>query len=120
MNKEPKPKAEKVVKEKVVKEKVVKEKAEKKSIAKKTDDDYSPERQSPAFLPNPAELPPVKVTVTRIKIDDQTYLKSAAGILYNAETKEEVGLHDEATNTIKPLPDDEEEELEEDDYAEDN
>ena len=110
--KEPKAKAEKVVKEKVVKEK--------KTTDKKTKDDYSPERQSPAFLPNPAELPPVKVTVTRIKIDDQTYLKSAAGILYNAETKEEVGLHDEATNTIKPLPDDEEEELEEDEYAEDN
>ena len=107
----------KVVKEKVVKEKVVKEK---KPTAKKTKDDYSPERQSPAFLPTPTELPPVKVTVTRIKIDDQTYLKSAAGILYNAETKEEVGLHDEATNTIKPLPDDEEEELEEDEYAEDN
>ena len=126
--KEPKAVKEKVVKEKVVKEKVVKEpkaKAEKvvkekKTTAKKTKDDYSPERQSPAFLPNPAELPPVKVTVTRIKIDDQTYLKSAAGILYNAETKEEVGLHDEATNTIKPLPDDEEEELEEDEYAEDN
>jgi hypothetical protein len=115
--KEPKVVKEKVVKEKVVKEKVVKEK---KPTAKKTKDDYSPERQSPAFLPTPTELPPVKVTVTRIKIDDQTYLKSAAGILYNAETKEEVGLHDEATNTIKPLPDDEEEELEEDEYAEDN
>jgi aspartate beta-hydroxylase len=121
--KEPKAVKEKVVKEKVVKEpkakaeKVVKEK---KTTAKKTKDDYSPERQSPAFLPTPTELPPVKVTVTRIKIDDQTYLKSAAGILYNAETKEEVGLHDEATNTIKPLPDDEEEELEEDEYAEDN
>jgi aspartate beta-hydroxylase len=100
--KEPKAKAEKVVKEKVVKEKVVKEP---KAKAEKVADD--------------AELPPVKVTVTRIKIDDQTYLKSAAGILYNVETKEEVGLHDEATNTIKPLPDDEEEELEEDEYAED-
>ena len=122
----------KVVKEKVVKEKVVKEpkakaekvdkepKAKAEKAVKKTKDDYSPERQSPAFLPTPTELPPVKVTVTRIKIDDQTYLKSAAGILYNAETKEEVGLHDEATNTIKPLPDDEEEELEEDEYAEDN
>jgi colicin import membrane protein len=124
--KEPKAVKEKVVKEKVVKEpkakaeKVVKEPKAKAEKAVKTKDDYSPERQSPAFLPNPAELPPVKVTVTRIKIDDQTYLKSAAGILYNAETKEEVGLHDEATNTIKPLPDDEEEELEEDEYAEDN
>ena len=114
-----KEKAEKVVKEKVVKEpkakaeKVVKEKVVK---AKKTDVDYSPERQSPAFLPNSAE--PVKVSVTRIKIDGQVYLKSAAGILYNVETKEEVGLYDEETKTIKPLPDDEEEELEEDEYAE--
>ena len=123
--KEPKVVKEKAVKEKVVKEKVVKEpkaKAEKvvkeKVVkAKKTDVDYSPERQCPAFLPNSAE--PVKVSVTRIKIDDQTYLKSAAGILYNVETKEEVGLYDEATKTIKPLPDDEEEELEEDEYAED-
>ena len=128
--KEPKVVKEKAVKEKVVKEKVVKEKAvkepkakaekvvkEKVVKAKKTDVDYSPERQSPAFLPNSAE--PVKVSVTRIKIDDQTYLKSAAGILYNVETKEEVGLYDEATKTIKPLPDDEEEELEEDEYAED-
>ena len=128
--KEPKVVKEKAVKEKVVKEKVVKEKAvkepkakaekvvkEKVVKAKKTDVDYSPERQCPAFLPNSAE--PVKVSVTRIKIDDQTYLKSAAGILYNVETKEEVGLYDEATKTIKPLPDDEEEELEEDEYAED-
>ena len=123
--KEPKVVKEKVVKEKVVKEKVVKEpkaKAEKvvkeKVVkAKKTDVDYSPERQSPAFLPNSAE--PVKVSVTRIKIDGQTYLKSAAGILYNVETKEEVGLYDEETKTIKPLPDDEEEELEEDEYAQD-
>jgi hypothetical protein len=108
-------------KQKVVKEKVVKEpkaKAEKvvkepKAKAVKTKDVKEPTTDA-------AELPPVKVTVTRIKIDDQTYLKSAAGNLYNVETKEEVGLHDEATNTIKPLPDDDEEELEEDEYAEDN
>jgi hypothetical protein len=108
-------------KQKVVKEKVVKEpksKAEKvvkepKAKAVKTKDVKEPTTDA-------AELPPVKVTVTRIKIDDQTYLKSAAGILYNVETKEEVGLHDEATNTIKPLPDDDEDELEEDEYAEDN
>ena len=62
------------------------------------------------------DMPPIKITVTRVKIGDQTYLKSTAGILYNADTKEEVGLHDEATNTIKSLPEDGDEELEEDTY----
>jgi len=124
--KEPKAVKEKVVKEKVVKEKVVKEKVVKEKVVKepkaKAEKVVKAKAEKVVKEPttNDAELPPVKVTVTRIKIDDQTYLKSAAGILYNAETKEEVGLHDEATNTIKPLPDDEEEELEEDDYAEDN
>jgi hypothetical protein len=59
---------------------------------------------------------PVKVTVKRVKIGDQEYLKSSANILYNPVTQEEVGIYDEATNSIKPLPDDEEEELEEDNY----
>jgi len=59
---------------------------------------------------------PVKVTVKRVKIGDQEYLKSSANILYNPVTQEEVGMYDEATNSIKPLPDDEEEELEEDNY----
>ena len=63
-----------------------------------------------------AEDVPVKVTVKRIKIDGQEYLKSSANILYNPVTQEEVGMYDEATNSIKPLPDDEEEELEEDNY----
>lgn len=61
-----------------------------------------------------SEETPVKVTVKRIKIGGQEYLKSQSNILYNPETKEEVGMYDEATNSIKPLPDDDEEELEED------
>ena len=40
--------------------------------------------------------------------------------MYNPETKEEVGLHDEVSDTIKALPDDDEEELEEDEYATDD
>ena len=63
---------------------------------------------------------PVKVTVRRVTIGGQEYLKSGTGILYNPETKEEVGLHDEETDTIKALPDDDEEELEEDEYATDD
>jgi hypothetical protein len=62
------------------------------------------------------EEAPVKVTVKRVKIAGQEYLKSSANILYNPETQEEVGMYDEVTNSIKPLPDDEEEELSEDNY----
>ena len=103
------------------KEALKKQKAEEKAALKEPKVKVAKAKKEKADPPaaDAAELPPVKVTVTRIKIDDQTYLKSAAGILYNVDTKEEVGLHDEATNTIKPLPDEEEEELEEDEYAED-
>jgi hypothetical protein len=97
--KEPKAKAVKEPKEKAVKAKAVKA-------------DESPDRETPTWV----EPPPIKITVTRVKIGDQTYLKSTAGILYNADTKEEVGLHDEETNTIKPLPEDGDEELEEETY----
>jgi len=48
------------------------------------------------------------------------YLKSSTGVLYNQETKEEVGLYDEETGTIKPLPDDEDEEVTEDAYDSDS
>ena len=59
---------------------------------------------------------PVKVSVKRIKIGEHEYLKSESNILYNPETKEEVGLYDAVSNSINALPDDNEEELEEDEY----
>ena len=46
------------------------------------------------------------------------YLKSSNNILYDAESKEEVGLWDPESKTIKELPEEEEEEEEE--YEEDN
>lgn len=92
--------------------KVSKPAAEKKE--KKVED--SPDRPCPAFV----EPQPVKVSVRRVTIGGQEYLKSGTGILYNPETKEEVGIHDEVTNTIKALPDDDEEELDEDEYATDD
>ena len=92
--------------------KVSKSAAEKKE--KKVSD--SPDRQCPAFV----EPAPVKVSVRRVTIGGQEYLKSGTGILYNPETKEEVGLHDEETDTIKALPDDDDEELDEDEYATDD
>ena len=98
--KEPKAKAVKEPKAKAVK------------AVKETKVDDSPDRETPTWV----VPPPIKITVTRVTIDGQIYLKSTAGILYNADTKEEVGLHDAETNTIKPLPEDGDEELEEDTY----
>ena len=64
--------------------------------------------------------PVEKVTVSRITINDIKYLKSSTNILYNPDTREEVGLYDPETKMIKPLPDDEEEEMTEDTYESDN
>lgn len=66
------------------------------------------------------EAPVEKVTVSRITINDIKYLKSSTNILYNPDTREEVGLYDPETKMIKPLPDDEEEEMTEDTYESDN
>ena len=63
----------------------------------------------------PVDVPPVaaKVSVTRIQIAGKPYLKSSNNILYDPNTKEEVGLWDPESKTIKELPDDDEEEEEE-------
>jgi hypothetical protein len=61
--------------------------------------------------------PPVKkvgVTVTRMSFDGKQYLKSENNMLYNPETREEVGIWDPKTKTINELPEDEDEEEEED------
>jgi hypothetical protein len=88
------------------------EKKEKKSVNKKS---TKPESQDTTTTNEVTETP-VKVSVRRIKIGEHEYLKSESNILYNPETKEEVGLYDVESNSIKPLPDDDEEELEEDSY----
>ena len=59
--------------------------------------------------PDPAAK---KVKVTRITISGIEYLKSVENILYNPDTKEEVGIYDEDTKTIQPLPDEDEDEEE--------
>ena len=105
-----------VAKEKApVKEKaVVKEKAPTK--AEKAEKEEHDARPCPAFV----EPAPVKVTVTWAVIDNIKYLKSASGVLYNPDTKEAIGTHDEETNTINPLPeedaDDSDEEMVEEEY----
>jgi len=68
----------------------------------------------------PAATPaPAKVSVTRIQIAGKAYLKSSTNILYDPSTKEEVGLWDPESKSIKPLPE-EDDEVEEEDYESDN
>jgi flagellar biosynthesis GTPase FlhF len=69
-------------------------------------------QEKPAAAPAPA---PAKVSVSRIQIAGKCYLKSSTNILYDPNTKEEVGLWDPESKTIKELPEDDEEE-EEDSY----
>jgi len=100
-------------------EKRKQEKAEK-AAAKKTTTKKETKKQ---VVEDPKEVveeakTPEKVTVTRATINGKQYLKSSNNILYDPESKEEVGLWDPESKSIKDLPDDEEEEEEE--YEEDN
>jgi len=61
---------------------------------------------------------PVKVSVKRITIEGKEYFRTAANILYDPVTKEEVGLYDEKTHSIKELPEESDDEIEEDEYVE--
>jgi len=57
-----------------------------------------------------------KVTVKRITIDGKQYLKTSENLLYDPVTKEEMGIYDPETNTIKELPEDSDDEVSEDGY----
>lgn len=88
----------------------------KKSVAKDEPKTVAPVKaQEPVVQAAPA---PAKVSVTRIQIGGKAYLKSSTNILYDPATKEEVGLWDPETKTIKDLPE-EDEEAEEEDYESD-
>lgn len=78
------------------------------------------EAAKPAEKPveKPVAPAPAKVSVTRIQIGGKAYLKSSTNILYDPATKEEVGLWDPESKTIKELPEDDEE-VEEEDYESD-
>jgi hypothetical protein len=109
--KEVKPKGEKEVKPKAKKE----EKEQAKPKAK--------EETSAAAAASEATSDttskPKKVTVTRITIEGVEYLKTAENLLYNPQTKEEMGIYDPESKTIKPLPDESDDELDEEDYESD-
>jgi hypothetical protein len=65
------------------------------------------------------EAPVEKVSVSRITINDIKYLKSSTNVLYNPETREEVGLYDPESKTIKALPEDNDAEMSEEEYESD-
>jgi len=111
---------EKVVKEKVVKEKVQKEKVVKESKKEKVVKESKKEEVQKESKTEEVDETPVKVTVKRITIDGKEYFKTSANILYDPETKEEVGLYDAETNSIKELPDDSDSELQGDEYEYDS
>jgi hypothetical protein len=72
-------------------------------------------KAAPEPVVKPAAAPaPAKVSVSRIQIAGKAYLKSSTNILYDPATKEEVGLWDPESKTIKELPEEDEEEEEED------
>jgi len=115
---------EKVQKEKVQKEKVVKEKVQKEKVVKESKKEEVQKekvvKESKKEETKEVEETPTKVSVKRITIDGKEYFKTSANILYDPETKEEVGLYDAETNSIKELPDDSDNELQEDEYDSDN
>ena len=74
------------------------------------------EAKSKAATEVVVEVKPTKVTVSRITIGDIKYLKSNTNVLYNPDTREEVGMYDAETNSVKPLPDNEDDEMSEDEY----
>ena len=70
-------------------------------------------KKTPVVVVAPVSPPVKKVCVTRIAIEGTQYLKSENNILYNPETREEVGIWDPETKTIKELPEEEESDEEE-------
>jgi hypothetical protein len=59
-----------------------------------------------------------KITVRKILINGKKYLRTSANVLYDAETKEEVGTYDPINKVIIPLPEeDDDSEVEEEEYS---
>ena len=61
-----------------------------------------------------------KVKASRITIKGIEYYKTPANMLYDPATHEEVGIYDPETDSIKPLPEESDDELCDDEYESDN
>ena len=67
-----------------------------------------------------AVVPKKKMGVVKIEIEGTTYyLNKETKIVYDPKTKEEVGTYDEANKKLIPLPEEEDEEIEEEGYETD-
>ena len=103
----------KVAEEKAAREaKRLLEKELKKELKKESKKAASP-KTTPVVVVAPVSPPVKKVCVTRMAFEGTQYLKSENNILYNPETREEVGIWDPETKTIKELPEEEESDEEE-------
>jgi chemotaxis protein histidine kinase CheA len=59
--------------------------------------------------PDPVVVADTVVKVTKIQVNGKAYLKSSNNVLYDPETKTEVGIWDPETKTMKDLPETDEE-----------
>jgi len=108
----------KAVKElKELKEQAAKKVVEKKAVAKAV---AEPKVEAKKVETATVTEAPKKVTVKRITIEGKQYLKTADNLLYDPETKEEMGIYDAATNSIKALPEEDDDEIEEEGYDSDS
>jgi hypothetical protein len=119
-NKEEEKKAKKANKKLLeeAKAKALKEEEEAKALKKKKEEEEAKakllEEEEKA-----KEEKPQKVTVTRFEFEGKKYLKSSENILYDPETKDEMGIWCEESKSIKELPEEEDdEEMEEEEYDE--
>jgi len=127
--KEAEKEAKRIEKEKKEAEKEAKKlEKEKKDSSKKTPKQEEKKVETPKQEEKKVETPkqeetktetPTKLSVKKIQIGDKIYLKSSVNILYDPDTKEEVGLWNPETKTIEELPEEDEEE-EEDEYESDD
>jgi hypothetical protein len=83
-----------------------------KKEAKKAENLAQPLPKVDLVQPLPDEEDRVKVTVTRFEFEGKQYLRSTENILYDPDSKEEMGIFCEETKSIKALPDGECEEEE--------
>jgi hypothetical protein len=86
------------------------------SFSGEDSDKISDNIKSPAI----AEESRTIVKVKRVTINGEHYLKSSANVLYDVENREEVGVYDEATNTINPIPECSDDELSDEEYDDDD
>jgi hypothetical protein len=77
----------------------------------------TPTQEADPIVTPTQEAEPVKITVKKLMINGKKYLKTPANVLYDAETKEEVGTYDPINKTIIPLPVEEDSEVEEEEYS---